>query len=290
MNEASRNLSATAGSNEARVAQPPDPFVALMRRYCVDYTNRHDMSVCAEIMEPNYTLNMGVHRLVGRDKTYKPAAAIQFRQFPGLCLTVNQIITNGERLALRFTEHGRSLRHEGRAASWGGIGLYRWNGTKLLENFVEQDYFSRARQLAGGAPLMVEAPAIAPWDTLAEPVNPQAEALVRDKLQSGTILDEEALLFDEQWQDPSNRDRVLDPLAIEVNDLFSAGDHVAFHIAIRGHLRGTSGLPAQGGPWGDDTHLLHLAALVRVQDGRIVWGRGIRDRIGLKKRLDRRAR
>ena len=31
-----------------------EPFVALMRRYCIDYTNSHDQSVCDEIMAPEY--------------------------------------------------------------------------------------------------------------------------------------------------------------------------------------------------------------------------------------------
>ena len=72
-----------------------EPFVALMRRYCIDYTARHDLSVCDDIMVPGYTLHMGVHDLAGRDEAYKPAAAAQFRQFPGLCLTVNAIICGG---------------------------------------------------------------------------------------------------------------------------------------------------------------------------------------------------
>ena len=77
-----------------------EPFVALMRRYCIDYTARHDLSVCDDIMVPGYTLHMGVHHLAGRDEAYKPAAAAQFRQFPGLCLTVNEIICSGDRLPL----------------------------------------------------------------------------------------------------------------------------------------------------------------------------------------------
>src|SRR2546430_12055290 len=125
----------------------PEPFVALMRRYCIDYTARHDLSVCDDIMVPGYTLHMGVHHLAGRDEAYKPAAAAQFRQFPGLCLTVNEIICSGDRLALRFTEHGASARHDGARAAWAGVGLYRWDGQRLLENYVEQDYFGRRRQL-----------------------------------------------------------------------------------------------------------------------------------------------
>src|SRR5437763_13760106 len=99
-----------------------EPFVALIRRYCIDYTARHDLSVCDDIMVPGYTLHMGVHHLAGRDDAYKPAAAAQFRQFPGLCLTVNAIICSGDRLALRFTEHGASVRHDGARAAWGGDG------------------------------------------------------------------------------------------------------------------------------------------------------------------------
>ena len=135
-----------------------EPFVALMRRYCIDYTARHDLSVCDDIMVPGYTLHMGVHHLAGRDEAYKPAAAAQFRQFPGLCLTVNEIICSGDRLALRFTEHGASARHDGARAAWGGVGLYRWDGQRLLENYVEQDYFARRRQLAGDDPDPVRTP------------------------------------------------------------------------------------------------------------------------------------
>ena len=112
-----------------------EPFVALMRRYCIDYTARHDLSVCDDIMVPGYTLHMGVHHLAGRDEAYKPAAAAQFRQFPGLCLTVNEIICSGDRLALRFTEHGASARHDGARAAWGGVGVYRWDGQRLLVRY-----------------------------------------------------------------------------------------------------------------------------------------------------------
>ena len=164
-----------------------EPFVALMRRYCIDYTARHDLSVCDDIMVPGYTLHMGVHHLAGRDEAYKPAAAAQFRQFPGLCLTVNEIICSGDRLALRFTEHGASARHDGARAAWGGIGLYRWDGQRLLENFVEQDYLARRRQLAGDGPDPVEPPAVAPWDTRSVPADPAAEAVVRGWLAAGTL-------------------------------------------------------------------------------------------------------
>ena len=70
-----------------------DPFVALMRRYVVDYTNSHDLAVCDEIMEPDYVLRMGPHVVAGRDEAYKPATRKQLEQFPGLGLTVHEVVT-----------------------------------------------------------------------------------------------------------------------------------------------------------------------------------------------------
>ena len=250
-----------------------EPFVALMRRYVNDYTNRHDTSVCAEIMEPDYTLRMGPHEVAGRDEVYIPASQKQFAQFPGLCLTVHEIVTNGERLAMRFSEHGRSVRHDGRAAVWAGLGLYRWNGTRLVENFVEQDYLARRRQLATGVPAVVEAPAVAPWDTEASPADPEAEAVVRTWLgdPGGVILDDGAT------------DSLLRDASSQVDDLFSAGPHVAFRVTCSGVYAGgledverdRVGAPAT----------LHLVGLVTVADGRVSGGRVVRDRLGLARSL-----
>jgi hypothetical protein len=250
-----------------------EPFVALMRRYCVDYTSRHDITVCDEIMTPDYKLHMGGHDLTGRDAAYKPAAVAQFRQFPGLCLTVNEIICSGDRLALRFSEHGASVRHAGACAAWGGIGLYRWDGRRLAENFVEQDYFARRRQLTDGAPDPVEPPAVAPWDTRAAAPDPAVEAVVRAWLAAGDVT---GVVVD----DGRPAGRIVAAERIEVDELFSAGDRAAFHAVQHGPLAGDDPQFAGSGP-----AILHLAGLVSVLDGRVVAGRVIRDRLGLWRRL-----
>jgi len=251
-----------------------EPFVALMRRYCIDYTARHDLRVCDDIMDPGYALHMGTHDLAGRDEFYKPAAAAQFRQFPGLCLTVSEIICSGDRLALRFTEHGASARHDGALAAWAGIGLYRCDGQRLLENYVEQDYLARRRQLAEGRPDPVEPPAVAPWDTRSVPGDPAAEDVVRGWLAAGDL---DGVTADD-GQPPH---RLLAPVRTEISVLFSAGPRVAFHAVQHGPL-------ADDAPWfaGDGEAMLHLAGVVRVQGGEIAGGRVIRDRLGLLRRLD----
>lgn len=259
-----------------------DKFVALMHRYCHDYTNCRNLAVCDKIMVPGYTLHMGTHDIAGRDECYKPAARKQFEQFPGLCLTVNEIVTNGERLVMRFAEHGASLAHGGAPAAWSGIGLYKWDGERLVENFVEQDYYSRREQLAGGAPKPVEAPAMAPWDAVAQAPDPAAEAAVRGFLASGDLAALPGVVFDDEWTG-SPRQRVLEPLGAEIDDLFCAGDRVAFRIRQHGRLvedfaGGNVELVGRG-------VFLHMTGLVTVRHGEIVAGRVVRDRLGLQRRL-----
>jgi SnoaL-like polyketide cyclase len=253
-----------------------DPLVALMRRYVVDYTNRHDTAVCAEIMEPGYTLRMGPHVVAGRDDAYIPATVKQFTQFPGLGLTVHEIVTDGERLAMRFSEHGASARHRGAAASWTGIGLYRWNGERLVDNSVEQDYLARRRQLDGDGPDPVAPPAVAPWDTAPVPAAPAAEAAAREWIAAGLPGG------DVRWDDGDDH-RLLDDAASRVDDLFSAGDRVAFRLTRTGRYSG-AGLPGLDDYAGLPA-TLHLVALVRVAGGEVVGGHGVRDRLGLARAL-----
>ena len=53
------------------------PFVALMRRYVVDYLLCQNPDVCAQIMEPDYVLHMGGTELGPRDEVYVPAVVKQ---------------------------------------------------------------------------------------------------------------------------------------------------------------------------------------------------------------------
>lgn len=261
----------------ARPGTTVEPFVALMRRYVVDYTNSHDLAVCDEIMEPDYVLRMGPHEVAGRDEAYKPATRRQLEQFPGLGLTVHDVVTTGERLALLFTEHGASVRHGGALAAWRGLGLYAWNGARLTANRVEQDYLARRRQLADGVPDSVPSPALAPWDTPAREPDAAVEKVAAAWAEQGAPAVGDVVLDD--GRDPS---ALVEADEVVVDDLFSAGDRAALHVTVHGAYRG--GLP------GLDEHrgapaTLHAAALVTVADGRVVAGQVVRDRLGLLKAL-----
>lgn len=262
-----------------------EPFVALMRRYCIDYTNRHDASVCDEIMHPDYVVHISQWDLP-RDALYKPAVQQVFGRFPGLGLVVHELVTNGSRLAMRFSEHGAAPADAGRFAAWGGIGLYRWDGRQLLENFVEQDFVAQEAQLAGRVPAApLEAPHLDPWvGTRAEPENPAAEAVVRAWLARGDLRDAPEAILDGSWYEPL-APSPIEVESVRVDDLFSAGDRVAFHVTQLGVYAG--GLPGVDAARRGAAARLDCAGLARVADGHVASVRAITDRLGTARQLGR---
>src|SRR3546814_18620324 len=128
------------------------PFVALMRRYCIDYTNSHDQSIYPEIFVDGYTVNINGVALE-RDTAYGPLVEQLFAEAPGLGLTVHELVLNDDRLFMRFREHASLPTPTGRRlAAWRGLGLYKWAGEPLVGNVVETALRRRRAPLARGEP------------------------------------------------------------------------------------------------------------------------------------------
>jgi hypothetical protein len=237
-------------------------------------------------MAPEYVVHISGFDLP-RDTMYKPAVTRVYARFPGLQLQVHELVTNGDRLAMRFSEHGASVEEGGRFAAWGGIGLYRWNGKQLLENFVEQDFHAQEEQLATGSPAPLESPHLDPWvGTRAEPASPAAEAVVRAWLARGELRAAESAVVDGSWYAPA--EPPLDVEKVEVNDFFSAGDRVAFHVTQRGRYRG--GLRGADESWVGREAGLRCVGLARVEGGAVSEVRAITDRLGMRAGLAQGAR
>ncbi|MFV3127152.1 nuclear transport factor 2 family protein [Niveispirillum sp. KHB5.9] len=258
-----------------------DANLTLIRRYVTDFVNRHDFSVITQIMAADYTLDTGGLLIAGRDDAYRSAVARQLQQFPGLVFTPHEVMHAGDHIALRFTEHGASYRHGGQPAAWESIGIYRLRDGRMAGCAIEQDYFSRRRQLEEGQPMPVDHAAIAPWDSTHEPPSPTAEALARDWLASGRWTDQPGVEIDDQ-RATGRCDRIIAQSSIDITTLVSAGNRVAFHAVQRGELAmdfsdGKVGIPA----W------MHCAGIITLQDGTVKAGHVLRDRWGLWRRLAR---
>lgn len=244
------------------------PFVALMRRYCIDYTNSHDQSLYDEIMEPDYVVHINGMALQ-RTTTYARSVERLFGIAPGLGLVVHDFVLNGDRLCMYFSEHGAMSSANGLAlACWRGIGLYKWNGTRLTENYVEQDYVAMQAQLDAGDPHPLTPPHIDPWTTTeAVAPDPAAEATVRAWLERADLVDTGSFEIDDT-RTGTPYEPLLKVDSVTVNDLFSAGTSVPFHVTMHGSYSGGLG----------DAHAGHIGAPASLNVVGIarVAGEGIR--------------
>lgn len=255
-------------------------LATILRRYCFAYTASNDPSVCADIMVEDYTLHMGDFEATGRDDNYIPAAVKQLRQFPGLGMSVHQLLVTPDRAALQFSEYGRSTLTNNDAA-WTGISMYRWNGVdRLTECRVEQDYYARRRQQKTDAPSDVDRPAHDPWAHPIETPDPTVEAATREWLLGNGLaaLPEGALDDEIVWA----ADRiVLDTPEIEILDCFAGESRAAFHVRATGTISAWPG--ARDGVIGKRTSV-YYAGIARVEGGQVVGARVISDRLATERR------
>lgn len=257
----------------------PNPLVQLLRRWVVDYFNSHDASAAAQFIAPGYTLEIGDYTFSGRDEQWLPAVDVQMKMFPGMGMTVHQVVAGADRVAAWFSEHGASGGPGGRTACWSGVSIYRGDGSRLTGCVAQEDYTTRSRQLKSGMCDPLDPPTPAPWDTVPLPANSQAEAAVRAWLGQSWPCAEAAVRCDDDYITGVPLGFAVD--AIEICELFSSGNDVAFHVRQTGRYRsGLAGVPAS-----DHRLVLNTNGIVQVHEDRVVSGRIIRDRSGLRARL-----
>jgi hypothetical protein len=243
------------------------PFVAIMRKYCIDYTNSHDQSIYDDIMDPSYVVNSFGMELP-RDTMYQAGVAMIFETAPGLGIVVHELVLNGDRLAMHFSEHAAVPSGDDRAlVCWHGIGLYKWNGSRLTENWVEQDYFSMSRQVERGQGDILLPVHLDPW-MWTKPVlsDPAAEATVRAWVEKGDLADAPDVEIDDTRMGVVY-EPVFDIDELVVDDIFSAGSTVPFHITVTGRYKGGLGDACAGreGQVGQ----MGISGIARVADGAV---------------------
>lgn len=249
------------------------PFLQLMKRYCVDYTNSHDTSWIPQIMRDDYVVHICQQKLL-RSEGYRASVEKLFADAPGLGLTVHQMYCNGDRLAMRFTEHACWRRKGDALTSWRGFSTYAWDGSRLTVCWVEQDFRSRQRQMETGVPHVPGAPAIDPWMTPIVPEDSAALSAAKSWLQSFDLSAVKRVEIDDNAEDLSWRLEVI-PERVEINDLFSVGRHAPFHLDITGPLLRDPGERAK----------LAVCGVVTVaDDGSVARVQAVTDRMTLAAR------
>jgi hypothetical protein len=256
----------------------PSSALPLLRRWVVDYFNRHDAAACRQFVSPDYALHIGDVIFAGRDDQWLPAVDKQMRLFPGLGMTVHQTLAGADWAAAWFTEHGAS---NGRIACWSGVAIYRSEGARLTGCVAQEDYMTRQRQLKSGVADPVDPPAPAPWDTLALPRDEAAAAVVRRWLLGSWPTAVAGLRCDDEHI--TGAPLRFDVAEVEIDTLVSSGPDVAFHARQTGfYVGGLAGVAEQR-----QRATLHANGILRVAEGRVQSGRVIRDRAGLRAALQK---
>jgi hypothetical protein len=257
------------------------PFAALLRGFAVDFLSAHDLSAVARIMAPDFGLTIGGYALQGRDQNYLPAIAEQLDIYPGLGVTVHDIVVGESAAALRFSEHGASCRRGGLVAAWGGIALFRIQRAQLRTGWAEEDYWGRKQQFEARICAPIEQPHPNPWGTKSERSDPTADVLARKWVVDPGMLREAVEIGVLPLRPPASM--LINIRETQINELFSAGNRVAFHVHCRG--------PYSGGFEDIDEALigslatLRVAGLLTLADQQIVAAHIVTDRLGLHRGL-----
>jgi hypothetical protein len=114
------------------------------------------------------------------------------------------------------------------------------------------------------------------------PADPGVEKVAREWLERGDLRDAPEVVVDSSWYE------ALAPSPIEVesvviDELFSAGGRVAFHVSQRGRYAG--GLPGVGAARRGAPVRLDCAGLASVAEGRVQGVRVVTDRLGAARSL-----
>jgi hypothetical protein len=248
------------------------PFLALMRKYCIDYTCSHDTSLLPEIMVEDYEVSI-CGATMARSGSYLEGVEGLFAIAPGLALSVHRIFFNGKRLAMLFSEHACFTNKHNRLAAWRGFATYDWDGSRLTKCMVEQDFYSRYRQLKEGVADTLPSPAIDPWYTELVPSSETSLVAAQNWLSTFSLEAVAEVKFDEA--DVSSEQRLaVQPKNVVVNDIFSVGSMVPFHATVEGPVIDSEGQCA----------FLQFCGVIEVgEDGEIERVEGVSDRFSLMK-------
>ena len=259
------------------------PTARLLRGFAIDFLTAHNPAAAEWVMDPAYCLSIGGYLLDGRDGSYLPATLAQLEQFPGLCVTVHDVILGEGAMAMRFTEHGVSILAPGHAAAWGGVTLFRTSQGRLRQGWAEEDYFARKRQLKSGLCDKILPPHQSPWDVPVLAPDTATEAAARDFLAAPGALLERRNVETICSGGPAFGQLIV-PTGLTIDTLFTAGNRAGFHVACHGSYAGGFA-DIEPAFIGQPVSLLMAGMMTLDEKGGVSRVQVAADRLGLHRKL-----
>ena len=126
---------------------------ALLRRFFDEVLNTGNLALADQLLDPGYQFHFPALPQPGGPEVFKDTL-LAFRQgFPDLNFTIEDMIAEGDRVAVRFTVRGthrgdfQGVPPTGRPVQFSGISIYRVAGGKMVEDRSEIDQVSLMQQL-----------------------------------------------------------------------------------------------------------------------------------------------
>jgi predicted ester cyclase len=126
---------------------------ALVRRYVEEFVDQSNFDLSEEIFAPNFVRYDAGPDQVSRVEDLKHFFAMLHSGFPGFQSTIEDLLSEGDKVALRFTFRGihqgefMDIAPTGKEVTMSGIDILRIADGKLVEMWNQEDVLSMMRQL-----------------------------------------------------------------------------------------------------------------------------------------------
>ena len=126
---------------------------ALVRRYVEEFVDRGNFGLSDEIFAPNFVRYDARPDQVSRVEDLKHFFAMLHSGFPGSQSTIEDLLSEGDKVALRFTFHGThqgefmGIAPTGKQVTMSGIDILRIADGRIVEMWNQEDVLGMMRQL-----------------------------------------------------------------------------------------------------------------------------------------------
>lgn len=129
---------------------------AVVRRFVEEVLNAHDAIAADEILAPDHILHYMLlpEPMVGA-KNWEQAMSGYFSAFPDMIVTIDDIISQGDRVAARWTATAThtgplmGIPPSGNRVTWIGMGVYKIVDGKIVEQWGIDDALGLMQKIGG---------------------------------------------------------------------------------------------------------------------------------------------
>ena len=123
------------------------------RRFVDEVVSRGNLALIDELLAPDFVDHTGPPGVPPNREGAKTFFAMLRSAFPDLHVTIDDQITEGDRVVLRTTSHGTmkgefaGMPPSGKSATWAAVHILRFANGKTVEHWDVQDRLSMLQQL-----------------------------------------------------------------------------------------------------------------------------------------------